>query len=52
VKLTRFSRSKVACSPLYVDYRPKTNATILWDSHYGEAVEGRDRSREGNKKLE
>jgi hypothetical protein len=23
---------KAACSPSYVDYRPKTNAAILWDT--------------------
>jgi hypothetical protein len=22
---------KATCSPSYVDYRPKTNAAILWD---------------------
>jgi hypothetical protein len=22
---------KAACSPSYADYRPKTNAVILWD---------------------
>jgi hypothetical protein len=24
-------RPKAACSPSYTDYRPKTNAVILWD---------------------
>jgi hypothetical protein len=27
----RLRRPKIACSPLYVDYRPKTNAVILLD---------------------
>jgi hypothetical protein len=30
-KLARLRRPKIACSPLYVDYRPKTNAVILLD---------------------
>jgi hypothetical protein len=30
-KLARLRRPKVACSPSYADYRPKTNAVILWD---------------------
>jgi hypothetical protein len=39
---------------LYADYRPKTNAEILWDtgSHEGEASHKRFRVREGNQKLE
>jgi hypothetical protein len=31
VKLARLRRPKIACSPSYVDYRPKTNAIILLD---------------------
>jgi hypothetical protein len=30
VKLVRLRRPKLTCSPAYTDYRPKTNATILW----------------------
>jgi hypothetical protein len=29
VKLARFRRPKIICSPSYVDFRPKTNAVIL-----------------------
>jgi hypothetical protein len=32
VKLVRLRRPKVACSPSYADYRPKTNAALLWDT--------------------
>jgi hypothetical protein len=31
VKLARLRRPKVACSPSYADYRPKTNAVKLLD---------------------
>jgi hypothetical protein len=31
VKLVRFRRPKITCSPSYEDYRPKTNALILLD---------------------
>jgi hypothetical protein len=31
VKLTRLRRPKITNSPLYADYRPKTNAVILLD---------------------
>jgi hypothetical protein len=31
VKLARLRRPKIACSPSYADYRPKTNAVILLD---------------------
>jgi hypothetical protein len=31
VKLARLRRPKIASSPSYVDYRPKTNAVILLD---------------------
>jgi hypothetical protein len=30
VKLARLRRPKAACSPSNADYRPKTNAAILW----------------------
>jgi hypothetical protein len=30
-KLVRLRRPKIACSPSYADYRPKTNAVILLD---------------------
>jgi hypothetical protein len=30
VKLARFRRPKATYSPSYVDYRPETNAAILW----------------------
>jgi hypothetical protein len=30
-EVNRFRRPKIACSPLYVDYGPKTNAVILLD---------------------
>jgi hypothetical protein len=44
VKLARLRRPKIACSPSYVDYRPKTNAVILLDM--GHTL------KEGNLKLE
>jgi hypothetical protein len=31
MRLVRFRRPKIARSPSYVDYRPKTNAEILLD---------------------
>jgi hypothetical protein len=31
-KLVRLRRPKIACSPSYADYRPKTNAVILLDT--------------------
>jgi hypothetical protein len=30
-KVSQAQRPKIACSPSYVDYRPKTNAVILLD---------------------
>jgi hypothetical protein len=44
---------KIACSPAYVDYRPKTNAVVLLDMGHtlrGERT-GRNRERKGNLKL-
>jgi hypothetical protein len=32
--LTRLRRPKIACSPSYANYRPKTNAVILLDMGY------------------
>jgi hypothetical protein len=29
MKLARLRRPKIACSPSYADFRPKTNAVIL-----------------------
>jgi hypothetical protein len=34
VKLARLRRPKIAYSPSYVNYRPKTNAVILLDMGY------------------
>jgi hypothetical protein len=31
VKLVKLRRPKIACSPSYADYRPKTNAAMLLD---------------------
>jgi hypothetical protein len=31
VKLIRLLRPKAACSLSYANYRPKTNAALLWD---------------------
>jgi hypothetical protein len=31
VKLARLRKPKIAYSPFYVDYKPKTNAVILLD---------------------
>jgi hypothetical protein len=36
VKLARLRRPKAACSPSFVDCRPKTNAAILWDTGHTE----------------
>jgi hypothetical protein len=30
-QLVRLRKTKITCSPSYVDYRPKTNAVILLD---------------------
>jgi hypothetical protein len=49
MKLAQLRRPKIACSPSYTDYRPKTNAVILWDIGH---TEGRDRAREGNQNLQ
>jgi hypothetical protein len=53
VKLARLRRTKIACSPSYVDYRTKTNAVILFvGPTLGENMYRRNREREGNLKLE
>jgi hypothetical protein len=44
IPLSRLRRPKIACSPSYVDYRPKTNAVILLDK--GVILKG-DHSWEG-----
>jgi hypothetical protein len=41
LKLARLRRPKIACSPLYADYRPKANAVILLDmGHMGRKCMG------------
>jgi hypothetical protein len=53
VKFVKLRRPKITCSLSYVEYRPKTNASILWDfGHKGEVMLQRDRAKEGNCKLE
>jgi hypothetical protein len=31
-EVSQAQKAKIVCSPSYVDYRPKTNAVILWDT--------------------
>jgi hypothetical protein len=31
-EVTQAQRPKASCNPSYADYRPKTNAAILWDT--------------------
>jgi hypothetical protein len=53
-KASWLRRPKIACSPSYTDYRPKTNAVILLVMRHtlrGE-VHRRNREREGSLKLE
>jgi hypothetical protein len=54
IKLARLRRPKIACSPSFADYRPKTNAVILHMGHTlrGEHAHGRNRESEENLKLE
>jgi hypothetical protein len=55
MKLVRLRRPKIACSPPYAHYRPKTNAVKLLDMDHtlrGDHECGRNREREGNLKLE
>jgi hypothetical protein len=49
VKLARLRRPKAAYYPSYVDYKPKTNAAILWNmghtkgrSHAGGIRQGKE----------
>jgi hypothetical protein len=44
VKLVRLRRPKATYSPSYADYRPKTNAAVLWDM--GHCIRG-DFTQEG-----
>jgi hypothetical protein len=30
----RLRRPKATCSPSYVDYNPKTNAAVVWDTSH------------------
>jgi hypothetical protein len=52
--LAKLRRPKMACSPSYADYRPKTNTEMLL--HMGhtlkEIAHGKSRETEGNIKLE
>jgi hypothetical protein len=48
VKLVRFRRPKIACSPSYVDYRLKTNAEILLDMGHILKGDSTMEEREGN----
>jgi hypothetical protein len=54
VKLGKLRRSKIVCSPSYVDFGPKTNAVILLD--IGHTLRGKRVQEEwgkvGNQKLE
>jgi hypothetical protein len=54
VKLVKFRRPKIACSPTYVSYRPKTNAVILMDMGHikGRMYTGGIGNWEENQKLE
>jgi hypothetical protein len=52
--LARLRRPKIACSPSYADYRPKTNAVIFLDMGHtlrGECAQ-KNRERKGNLKLQ
>jgi hypothetical protein len=40
-EVSQAQRPKIACSPSYVDYRPKTNAAVLWDTGH---TKGRPRT--------
>jgi hypothetical protein len=54
VKLVRLRRSKITCSPSYVDFRPKTNVVISLDiSHMlREECIQEVQGKVGNPKLE
>jgi hypothetical protein len=53
-QVSQAQKPKIICSPLYVEYRPKTNAVILLDMGHTlrENTYRRNREREGNLKLE
>jgi hypothetical protein len=52
MKLARLRKPKIASSPSYANYRPKTNAAIIGHrSHYRETGNRRERARERNQKL-
>jgi hypothetical protein len=53
VKLVRLRRPKAACSPSYVDCRPKTNEAILWNTGHtkGKPCKGGIRQRKETKNL-
>jgi hypothetical protein len=44
VNLARFRKRKAACFLSYVEYRPNTNAAILWKTGH---AKGRRHTREG-----
>jgi hypothetical protein len=45
-EVTQAQRPKIACSPSYVDYRPKTNEEILLDMGHTEHTEGIGKGKE------
>jgi hypothetical protein len=49
VKLARVRRPKIACSPSYADYRPKTNTVILDLGHTLREVQAREEEGKGRK---
>jgi hypothetical protein len=52
-EVSQTQKAKATHSPSYADYRPKTNAAILWDTGHikGKLCTG-GKTREGNQKLE
>jgi hypothetical protein len=48
----RLRRPKAACSPLYADYRPKTNAAILWETGHTMGGRPQEKTREGKQNCE
>jgi hypothetical protein len=52
-ELGRLRMPKITCSPSYVNYRPKTNASnIIGHGSHAKGRMHRNREREGNLKLE
>jgi hypothetical protein len=54
MKLDRLRRAKIVCSPSYADFRPNTNAVILFDMGHtqsGEYIQ-EEWGKVGNPKLE